>query len=60
MVILPCREVERCRVSFHDALSHVIHDTDLPLSNVQIELVVQFSYGVIHVDGSFPGNAQLG
>ena len=37
---LPCREVETKRVSFQDALSHAIHDTDLPLSNVQIEPIL--------------------
>ena len=42
VVVLPCIEVERRRVSFQDALSHVIHDTNLPLLDVQIELAVQF------------------
>ena len=60
MTALPCREVETRRVSFQDVLSHAIHDTDLPLLDVQIEPVVQSVYGAIHTEGDIFGNAQLG
>ena len=60
VVALPCREVERRRVSFQDALSHAIHDTDLPLLDVQIEPVVQTVCGAIHTEDDIFGNAQLG
>ena len=41
-------------------MSHAIHDTDLPLLDVQIEPVVQIVCSVIHTDGGFSGDARLG
>ena len=41
-------------------MSHAIHDTDLPLSDMQIEPVVQTICGVIHTEGDIFGDAQLG
>ena len=58
--VLPCREVETRRVSFQDAFSHAIHDITLPLSDVQIESVVQTVCGAIHADDDIFGDAQLG
>ena len=60
MTALPCREVETRRVSFQDALSHAIHDIDLPLLDVQIEPVVQIVCGDIHTDGELSVDARLG
>ena len=57
---LPRREVETKRLSFQDTLSHAIHDTGLPLTDVQIEPVVQIVCGAIHADGDIFGDAQLG
>ena len=51
VVALPCREVERRRVSFQEALGvHVIHDTVLPLSDVQTEPEVQCLSSERHVE----------